>query len=67
MFLVTEADASAIRDAFVQAGELSAAVELRRRFPVLANDANAVEWARIIAGWRPVPATPARASRPHSG
>jgi hypothetical protein len=58
MFLVTEADASAIRDVFEQAGELSAAVELRRRFPLLANNANALEWARTIAGWRPVPATP---------
>jgi len=33
MFVVTEADAAAIRDAFDQ-GELSAATELRRRFPV---------------------------------
>jgi hypothetical protein len=59
MFLVTEADASAIRNAFEQqAGELAAAVELRRRFPPLTNNANALEWARTIAGWRPVPATP---------
>jgi hypothetical protein len=33
MFVVTEADAAAIRDVFHQKGELSAAIELRRRFP----------------------------------
>ena len=33
MFVVSEADAAAIRTAFEQRGELSAAVELRRRFP----------------------------------
>ena len=35
MFVVTEADAAAIRAAFNQGGELSAAVELRRLFPGL--------------------------------
>jgi hypothetical protein len=33
MFMVTEEDAAAIRAAFDQDGELSAVVELRRRFP----------------------------------
>jgi hypothetical protein len=33
MFVVTEEDAAAIRDAFDHGGELSAAVELRHRFP----------------------------------
>jgi hypothetical protein len=33
MFVVTEADAAAIRAIFEQEGELSAAIELRRRFP----------------------------------
>jgi hypothetical protein len=33
MFLVTEADADAIRAIFNKEGELSAAIELRRRFP----------------------------------
>ncbi len=32
MFLVTEADATAIRAIFNEEGELSAAIELRRRF-----------------------------------
>jgi hypothetical protein len=30
---VTEADAAAIREAYETGGELSAAIELRRRFP----------------------------------
>jgi hypothetical protein len=33
MFVVTEAEAAAIRTAFEQQGELAAAVELRRLFP----------------------------------
>jgi hypothetical protein len=34
MFSVTEADAAAIRAVYEKRGELSAAVELRRRFPI---------------------------------
>jgi hypothetical protein len=41
MFVVTEADAAAIRAAYDQGGELSAVVELRRLFPGLANNENA--------------------------
>ena len=33
MFVVTEADAAAIRAVYQQRGEFAAAVELRRRFP----------------------------------
>jgi hypothetical protein len=33
MFVVTEVDAAAIRAILSQEGELSAAIELRRRFP----------------------------------
>jgi hypothetical protein len=33
MFIVTEADAAAIRTAYEQEGELSAAIEVRRLFP----------------------------------
>jgi hypothetical protein len=39
MFVVTEADAAAIRAIFEQRGELSAAVELRRRFPGITDNA----------------------------
>jgi hypothetical protein len=38
MFVVTEADAAAIRTAYEQDGELSAAVELRRRFPGITDN-----------------------------
>ena len=58
MFMVTEADAAAIRAAFYEDGELSAAVELRRRFPGITDPAKARECARTIAGWKPLPAAP---------
>ena len=51
MFVVTEAEAAAIRAAYQQHGELSAAVELRRLFPGITNNAEALECARTIAGW----------------
>ena len=60
MFVVTEADAAAIRAAFEQEGELSAAIELRRRFPGITDNAKARQCARSIAGWTP----PAEAPRP---
>jgi hypothetical protein len=56
MFVVTEADAAAIRAVFDQEGELSAAIELRRRFPGIADNAKARVYARSIAGWKPPPA-----------
>ena len=56
MFLVNEADAAAIRVLFDEQGELSAAIELRRRFPGIADNAKARELAVTIAGWRPLPA-----------
>jgi hypothetical protein len=37
MFVVSEADAAAIRDAFDQSDELPAAIELRRRFPLISD------------------------------
>jgi hypothetical protein len=55
------ADAAAIRAAFDRGGELSAAVELRRLFPGVADNAQARECARTIAAWKPLPATPAGA------
>jgi hypothetical protein len=59
MFVVTEADAAAIRGVFDQEGELSAAIEVRRRFPGITDNATAREHARTIAGWKPLP-TPMR-------
>jgi hypothetical protein len=55
MFVVTEADAAAIRAAFDRGGELSAAVELRRLFPGITSTNQARECARTIAGWKPLP------------
>ena len=50
MFVVTETEAAAIRAAFHQGGELSAAIELRRLSPGITDTAQARECARTIAG-----------------
>jgi hypothetical protein len=63
MFVVSEAEASAIRAAFDRGGELSAAVELRRLFPGVADMAQARECARTIACWRPLPVRPRQWTR----
>jgi hypothetical protein len=55
MFVVTEAEAAAIRAVYEQSGELSAAVELRRLFPAVTDTAQARACARTIAGWKPLP------------
>jgi hypothetical protein len=65
MFVVSEEEASAIRAAFEQGGELSAAVELRRLFPGLANNENTRICARTIAGWQPLAEEPASDKPPH--
>ena len=54
MFTVSEAEAAAIRAVYEQRGELSAAVELRRRFPGILDNVLARECARIIASWKPL-------------
>jgi hypothetical protein len=63
MFIVTEADAAAIRAVFDQDGELSAAIELRRRFPGISDNAKARECARSIAGWTPLQEQPRPVTR----
>jgi hypothetical protein len=63
MFVITEADAAAIRAVFNQEGELSAAIELRRRFPGVTDNAKARACARSIAGWTPLPAPPRPVTR----
>jgi hypothetical protein len=57
-FTATEADAAAIRAVFNQEGGLSAAIELRRRFPGITDNAKAREFARSIAGWTPLAVRP---------
>jgi hypothetical protein len=58
MFCVSESEAAAIRTAFDQGGEFSAAVELRRIFPGITDNAKARYWGRVIAGWKPLPPRP---------
>jgi hypothetical protein len=67
MFVVSEAEAVAICAVFEQHGELSAAVELRRLFPAITDNAQARECARTIADWKPLPATLRAVTRLHSG
>jgi hypothetical protein len=47
MFTVSETEAAAIRTAFEQQGELSAAIELRRLFPGVTDNVQARECARV--------------------
>jgi hypothetical protein len=56
MFAVSEDEAATIRAAYHQGGDVAAAAELRRLFPLLANNAHARQCARTIAGWVPLPA-----------
>jgi hypothetical protein len=55
MFVLTDAQAATIRTVYEQRGEFSAAVELRRLFPGIADYAQARECVRTIASWRPLP------------
>jgi hypothetical protein len=55
MFVVSEAEAAAIRAAFERGGECLAAVELRRLFPGVTDNVQARECARTIAAWKPLP------------
>jgi hypothetical protein len=63
MFVISEADAAAIRAVFNQEGELSAAIELRRRLPGVTDNAKARACARNIAGWTPLQAQPRPVTR----
>ena len=60
MFVVSDADAAAIRAVYQQRGEFAAAVELRQRFPGITDNAQARECARTIAGWKPLPLRPVK-------
>jgi hypothetical protein len=63
MFVVTEADAAAIRAVFEREGELSAAIEVRRLFPGITDNQKARAHARTLAGWKPLPAPAAKVLR----
>ena len=60
MFVVTEEDEAAIRAVYQELGEFAAAVELRQRFPSIADNAQARQCARTIAGWKPLPLQPVK-------
>jgi hypothetical protein len=60
-------DAAAIRAAFEQRGELSAAIELRRLFPGITDNVLARECARTIADWKPLPVKPRLVRLPGKG
>jgi hypothetical protein len=66
-FVVSEADAAAIRAVFEQRGESAAAVELRRLFPGVTDMVEARECARTIAAWQPPPAKPGPVRLPGKG
>jgi hypothetical protein len=55
MFVVSEAEAAAIRAIFLQQGEFAAVVELRRLFQGITDAEKASECARTIAGRRQLP------------
>jgi hypothetical protein len=55
MFVISEADAAALRAISQQRGEFSAAMELRPLFPGITDNAQARECVRTIASWRPLP------------
>ena len=55
MFVISEAEAAAIRAIFQQHGEFAAAVELRQLFPGITDNAQARECVRTIVNWKPLP------------
>ncbi len=63
MFMITEADADAIRAVYHEHGELSAAIELRCRFPGIMDNAEARMCAWTIAGWKSLPSPPGSVTR----
>ena len=63
MFAVDDAAAEAIRQACDEGGELAGVVELRRHFPLLANNENARMCVRAIAAWKPITAEAAEEAK----
>jgi hypothetical protein len=54
MFCVDGSSAEAIHRAFDEGGELPAAVELRRHFPGIVDNADARRCVQAITGWMPI-------------
>jgi len=57
VFVVDEEAATAIRRAWEEGGELAGVVELRRHFPLIADNEQARRCVRAIVGWAPRPAS----------
>ena len=53
--MVGDIEEIAISSQIESDGELSAAIVLRRLFPGIRDNAQALYCARIIAGWKPLP------------
>jgi hypothetical protein len=51
MFVVDEETAAAIRRAWEEGGEPAGVAELRRRFPLIADNEQARRCVRAIVGW----------------
>lgn len=60
MFTVTEEEAAAIRNAYLEGGELVAVAELRRRFPSFNGNPRARDTVRAIAGWQAAERQPSK-------
>ena len=62
MFSISDKDIASIQAAFERGGELSATIEVRRLFPGIPNNAEALRIAMAIVGWEAVnpPEPPAR-------
>jgi hypothetical protein len=68
MFVIADADAAATRAVFVEEGELSAAIELRRRFPGVVDNAKARACAGPSrGGHRPAAPSTVTRLRPRKG
>src|SRR5487761_1946529 len=54
MFVVSEEAAEAVRRVYQETGEFAAAVELRRHFPGIPDNAEACRCVHSIIGWQPL-------------
>jgi hypothetical protein len=62
MVTLSGEDTAAIQRVYDESGELSAAIEVTRRFQAIQGE-RAREWARMIASWRPSEVQPRPAAR----
>jgi hypothetical protein len=56
MFSISDKDIAAIVAASERGGQFAATVEVRRLFPGIPNNAEALRVALTVAGWEPMPA-----------